>query len=44
MDGAWVAWWGVAQEVNKDQPVCQIEMSGHYLRVGRQKLLSRGTT
>ena len=20
MDGAWIAWWGVAQEASKDQP------------------------
>lgn len=32
MDGAWVAWQGVAQEASKDQPNCQIEMFGHYLR------------
>lgn len=40
VNGAWFAWWGVTQQASEDQPVCQIEILGYYLRTDNEKLLS----
>ena len=40
MDGAWVAWWGVAQEVTKDQPDLVFTKQGRVQGLKTNVLLS----